>query len=91
MRDHEIAKFVNELTEQANTYWKHQSMRSVLSRIVHKHVVYPTCLWRYTSTTFVDDHYDTECSNSWVFTEGNLEDNEISYCPYCGKLIKDGS
>lgn len=44
-----------------------------------------TCLW-----TEDEYHacYETDCGEVWQFTEGTLADNEISYCPYCGRRIK---
>lgn len=35
------------------------------------------------------DIYDTECGNSWVFTDGGIADNLVVYCPYCGGTVKE--
>lgn len=44
------------------------------------------CEWIRDNDEF--DVYDTKCRNRHVFFEGNPEDNEYVYCPYCGKEIK---
>ncbi|MCS3423419.1 hypothetical protein M2403_002020 [Rahnella sp. BIGb0603] len=31
--------------------------------------------------------YSTGCGNEWQFTEGGIEENEITYCPYCSGKI----
>ena len=88
MKDHEIAKFVNELTKQANAFQGYQSMRVALSSVVHKHVVFPECKW---ITEEGEDYYDTECGNAWMFSAGDIVNNGVVYCPYCGKRVKDKS
>ena len=37
----------------------------------------------------VDDDgiYHTSCDHAWEFITGNLEENKIEYCPYCGSQI----
>ncbi|NMC25035.1 MAG: hypothetical protein GYA32_14945 [Serratia sp.] len=34
-----------------------------------------------------DSVYSTGCGNEWQFTEGGLEDNKITFCPYCSGKI----
>lgn len=34
------------------------------------------------------DVYFTECGQAHIFVDGNPEENNYEYCPYCGKKIK---
>jgi len=34
-----------------------------------------------------DSVYSTGCGNEWQFTEGGIEQNKITYCPYCSGKI----
>ena len=34
------------------------------------------------------DVYFTECGQAHIFVDGNTEENNHVYCPYCGKKIK---
>ena len=34
------------------------------------------------------DVYFTECGQAHIFVNGNPEENNYEYCPYCGKKIK---
>lgn len=47
------------------------------------------CDWQLDPDNDTADVYETSCKNAWEFTEGNLKDNEISFCPYCGKRIEE--
>jgi hypothetical protein len=35
-----------------------------------------------------DGNYETSCDDAFVLTEGTPEDNNMKYCPMCGKTIK---
>lgn len=48
------------------------------------------CKWQFDPDNGMADVYETGCGNAWEFTEGNLKDNKITYCPYCGGKIKEG-
>jgi hypothetical protein len=39
------------------------------------------CIW-----TKEDDSWETSCDNLFVI-EGTLKDNDIKFCPHCGRLI----
>ena len=37
-----------------------------------------------------DDYYfNTSCGQAFFLSDGTLEDNEIKYCCFCGKPIKE--
>jgi hypothetical protein len=42
------------------------------------------CVWKENE----DGYYDTSCNNAFVMEEGTPEDNELKYCCYCGKTLK---
>ena len=44
------------------------------------------CFWTYDD---IDDKYDTECGKAWFFMEGTAADNEVKFCPYCGKRVEE--
>ena len=44
------------------------------------------CEWEYDENY---DYYETSCGKGYSLIDGTLEENELKYCPYCGKLIKD--
>lgn len=35
--------------------------------------------------------YDTSCRNPHILLEGSPSDNNYSFCPYCGRKIKENS
>jgi hypothetical protein len=45
-----------------------------------------TCKWTYNENYY---YYGTECGEAHMFNEGNVEDNNYKYCPYCGRLIEE--
>ncbi len=44
------------------------------------------CNWTLDSTEY-DDHYETECGNAFIMTEGTPKENEMKFCCYCGKKL----
>lgn len=32
--------------------------------------------------------WETECGHSFVLDEGNPKENEMNYCPFCGRPLK---
>lgn len=56
----------------------------VLIRFSEKRVGY--CEWKYDD---YEDCYDTKCGNSFVISEGTPSNNDMKYCCYCGKTIKE--
>ncbi|PKY09811.1 hypothetical protein B1757_13060 [Acidithiobacillus marinus] len=43
------------------------------------------CSWQYDE----DGFYATGCGRGFTLNEGDLQENEFQFCPYCGKKIKD--
>lgn len=44
------------------------------------------CEWQYVD---LDDYYKTSCGDAFYFIDGNLSDNRMNFCPYCGLPIKE--
>ena len=44
------------------------------------------CKWKYDA---YQNCYETDCDNAFQFTEGNVSDNGVKFCPYCGKIIEE--
>ena len=42
------------------------------------------CKWEYDDT---HDCWETGCNNAFTLIEGSPENNNMKYCPYCGKEI----
>ena len=42
------------------------------------------CVWEYDES---DDIYISECGEAFQTYDGNLEENNITFCPFCGKEI----
>ena len=36
-----------------------------------------------------EDFYLTECGDEFVLIEGSVKDNNIIYCPFCGRKVKE--
>lgn len=47
-----------------------------------------TCIWSCDEPQNDDGWWNTECNNLFIFNSGTPEENEFTYCPYCGKRIK---
>lgn len=45
-----------------------------------------SCVW-----TETDEYWAANCGAAHVFIDGNPEQNDHKYCPYCGKplMVKD--
>lgn len=44
-----------------------------------------TCKW--TPWTDTGAIYDTECGGAWTFESGDIDDNGVNFCPFCGGKI----
>jgi len=40
-----------------------------------------TCQWVYIDN---DDYYKTKCDQAFTLNSGTLQENNFTYCPYCG-------
>jgi hypothetical protein len=43
------------------------------------------CVWTLDDDT---DSYDGTCGVKWCFMEGDVRENELHYCPRCGKAVR---
>jgi hypothetical protein len=41
------------------------------------------CIW----TADDDGNWGTECNNMFAFDDGDPDDNNFVFCPYCGKVL----
>jgi|Deesub1362B_J571_1020462.scaffolds.fasta_scaffold24845_1 hypothetical protein len=41
------------------------------------------CNWTFDN----DGYYQTTCGNGWNFEGGEILDNGVVYCPYCGGIV----
>jgi len=41
------------------------------------------CIWEEDE----DGNWDSECGDSFVFVAGGPEENNFTFCPYCGRCI----
>jgi len=37
----------------------------------------------------IDNYYDTECGIAWHFEEGGVKENDVIFCPFCGRIVKE--
>ena len=44
------------------------------------------CTWKYDEE---HGYYDTNCGHAFTVIEGTLSDNDMRYCTYCGKVIRE--
>ena len=47
------------------------------------------CFWEEIEDYPGNHYYVTSCGQGHPFVNGNINDNQYIYCPYCGKLIKE--
>ena len=45
----------------------------------------PPCKWQLDP---IDCVYETGCGESWVFPDGNAEENGVKFCPGCGHPVE---
>ena len=43
-----------------------------------------TCKWTY---DYADDSWNGTCGAAWYLSEGGPKDNDMLYCPQCGKKL----
>jgi len=48
-----------------------------------------TCSWNLISED--EDIWETGCGNAWYLTEGNVEENGMKYCPFCGGKLESNN
>jgi len=45
----------------------------------------PSCAWTYDYST---DAWDTSCGQTWQFTTGGPDDNNVRFCHWCGLRVR---
>ena len=43
------------------------------------------CTWKQHDDIHMPDTWEADCGAMWTFTEGGPKDNDMHYCPKCGK------
>lgn len=44
-----------------------------------------TCTWARPDSNHMPDTWEAACGAMWTFTEGGPKDNDMHFCPKCGK------
>lgn len=45
------------------------------------------CIWRQTDDINMPDTWEADCGAMWTFTEGGPKNNDMNFCPNCGKSV----
>lgn len=45
------------------------------------------CEWHEIDNLNMPDTWEAECGAVWTFNEGGPKDNEVNFCPKCGKSV----
>lgn len=45
------------------------------------------CQWRQTDDEHTPDTWQADCGAMWTFTDGGPKDNDMNFCPNCGKPL----
>ena len=48
----------------------------------------PVCSWGQVDDLHTPDTWEAECGAMWTFTEGGPKDNNMRFCPECGKPLQ---
>lgn len=46
------------------------------------------CIWK--RGTY-DDHWETSCDDAFQFADGGPRENNMRFCPYCGRVLQEVS
>lgn len=55
----------------------------------HRYEIIPDCVWHTEDSEYMVGTYEGTCGIAWTFTEGDIKDNEVNYCPRCGGKVID--
>ena len=47
------------------------------------------CIWKKDDPFESDRDFETGCGKKWSFIEDGIKENDISFCPFCGKRIEE--
>lgn len=47
------------------------------------------CTWKinHENSDYIGETWDTSCNHVFQFMEGDIQENNFEYCPFCGKVI----
>lgn len=51
-----------------------------------KLVTHKICEWKYDD---FEDRWEGSCGIEWCFSDGGLKENDVIYCPKCGKKARE--
>lgn len=70
-------------------HWETCDKHPARTRLAAAEAANPACEW---STDSRDGEvYETSCGRAWQFIDGNLSENSLKFCPFCGGHVKDVS
>jgi hypothetical protein len=47
-----------------------------------------TCTWAQVDDMHMPDTWQADCGTVWTFTDGGPKDNDMKFCPKCGKNVE---
>jgi hypothetical protein len=48
-----------------------------------------SCKWTQVDEMHTPDTWQADCGAMWTFTDGGPKDNDMNFCPKCGKVCKE--
>ncbi len=70
--------------EELRLYTHNAATKTDMINMLRWVIAERTCEWEYDSQ---DEKWDSECGAAWVFTANGPIENDMKYCPVCGKLL----
>lgn len=58
------------------------------ARAIEQALAAPVCSWVQVDDLHTPDTWEAECGAMWTFTEGGPKDNNMTFCPECGKTLE---
>jgi hypothetical protein len=67
-----------------------EQLRARLAEVEGVAAVRQMCEWHPDSDDY-NDTYSTGCGKAWAFSEGDLAENGVRFCPFCGGFIREAA
>lgn len=64
-------------------WWALVTIDDLTARLTQK-----PCKWSHDDT---HDKWDTSCGEAWQFNDGDLSENRLVYCPFCGGRVAEAA